>query len=158
MKKISFLFVFTTFLLFPQCFASQAFNAPVPSGGKTVSSGSSATVNILYTEVSLKEITDFYKNTLTNETDIKWHTAKHRDKSIIYDWGNRDWHKIDIVDRGKDKGILVTIKKDSWTWIIGTLVIRFVGVFIVLIVLMVTLYVSGYIFSSGNVKTGNEKS
>ncbi len=40
----------------------------------------------------------------------------------------------------------VTVVQDSWTWIIGTLVIRFIGVLIVLSILMIALYISGTIF------------
>ncbi len=39
------------------------------------------------------------------------------------------------------------IMKDSWTWIIGTLVLRYIGVFIVLIVLLIGMTVSGAIIS-----------
>jgi Na+-transporting methylmalonyl-CoA/oxaloacetate decarboxylase gamma subunit len=37
--------------------------------------------------------------------------------------------------------------KDNWTWIIGTLILRFVGVFVVLLFLLIGMYVSGWIIS-----------
>jgi Na+-transporting methylmalonyl-CoA/oxaloacetate decarboxylase gamma subunit len=37
--------------------------------------------------------------------------------------------------------------KDNWTWIIGTLVLRFIGVFVVLLFLRVGMYISGTIIS-----------
>lgn len=37
--------------------------------------------------------------------------------------------------------------KDNWTWIIGTLVLRYIGVFIVLIVLLFGMTISGAIIS-----------
>jgi hypothetical protein len=37
--------------------------------------------------------------------------------------------------------------KDNWTWIIGTLILRYIGVFVVLIVLLIGMSVSGAIIS-----------
>jgi len=76
---------------------------------------------------------------------------------ILYDWGSREWHKIAIRRCDSGPCTLVTIRKDSWTWIIGTLIIRFVGVFVVLVVIMIMLIVSGRIFSSADTKKGKEK-
>jgi Na+-transporting methylmalonyl-CoA/oxaloacetate decarboxylase gamma subunit len=41
----------------------------------------------------------------------------------------------------------IVISKDNWTWIIGTLILRFFGVFMVLIVLLGAMSVSGAIIS-----------
>lgn len=59
---------------------------------------------------------------------------------------NRPWHSITILKGDNGVTTVVTIK-DNWTWIIGTLVIRFVGVFVVLFVLYVALSFSGAIIS-----------
>jgi hypothetical protein len=37
--------------------------------------------------------------------------------------------------------------KDRWTWIIGTLVLRYIGVFVVLCFLLIGMTVSGAIIS-----------
>jgi len=37
--------------------------------------------------------------------------------------------------------------KDRWTWIIGTLVLRYIGVFVVLLFLLLGMIVSGAIIS-----------
>ena len=37
--------------------------------------------------------------------------------------------------------------KDNWTWIIGTLVLRYIGVFVVLLVLLIGMSISGAIIS-----------
>jgi hypothetical protein len=42
----------------------------------------------------------------------------------------------------------VVIAKDRWTWIMGTLILRYVAVFIVLLVLYVGMKFSGAIISS----------
>ncbi len=56
------------------------------------------------------------------------------------------WHSITISKGGKD-GTDVVIVKDNWTWIIGTLVLRYIGVFMVLMILFIGMSVSGKIIS-----------
>jgi hypothetical protein len=41
----------------------------------------------------------------------------------------------------------IVLMKDNWTWIMGTLTLRFFGVFAVLMVLYVVLLISGAIIS-----------
>lgn len=138
-------------------YASEHFNAPLPAGGKIFLSEKSNIVNLQYGNLSFKEITNFYKNEFQNKDDIDWNEFEKSERILIYDWGNRKWHRINIVDKGHGKGILVTISKDSWTWIIGTLAIRFVGVFVVLIILMIALYISGSLISLSKAKTEDKK-
>lgn len=158
MNKLSLFLVMTILIALPRLYASENFQAPIPAGGKLLPTDNSANVNYHYEELSLKEIKSFYKNEFKDEADINWNELKDRSRIIIYDWGNQKWHKINIIDKGHDKGLLITISKDSWTWIIGTLVIRFVGVFAVLVILMIALYISGSILSLGKEKINNEKS
>jgi len=47
--------------------------------------------------------------------------------------------------------------KDNWTWIMGTLLLRFIGVFIVLLVLFLALSVSGAIISRIVKPEGDQK-
>lgn len=139
---------------------SAYFQASVPPGGKVQPSDNEATITLQYEKLSLQGITDFYENEFKGNPDIDWNELHDRGRLVLYDWGNKKWHKIDVVDKGQGAGTLITITKDSWTWIVGTLVIRFVGVFIVLIVLMIALYISGRIFSLsgfGNAQTENKK-
>ena len=56
------------------------------------------------------------------------------------------WHSITISKDAKD-GTHIAIVKDNWTWIIGTLVLRYIGVFVVLMVLFVGMTVSGKLIS-----------
>ena len=59
----------------------------------------------------------------------------------IEDQGGSKWHAIKISKTGGAK-TTVTIVKDNWTWIMATLLIRFTGVFIVLLVLWIFLNIS----------------
>jgi len=38
--------------------------------------------------------------------------------------------------------------KDNWTWIIGTLILRYIGVFVVLMIVLLGMVVSGKIITS----------
>ena len=51
------------------------------------------------------------------------------------------------ISKNGKAGTTVTIAKDSWTWIIGTLILRYVGVFVVLMVLFLGMNLSGNIIS-----------
>jgi len=129
--------------------ASESFEAPVAPDGEVVPSRESGTVTIQYTGTSIEQLKQFYQTELENEPDINWKESKDEKAIVIHDWGNRQWHKIQLHDRGSGQGVEVTIYKDSWTWIVGTLVIRFVGVAVVLIILMVALMISGKLMSAG---------
>ena len=56
------------------------------------------------------------------------------------------WHSISI-SKGKSKETSVVIDKLTWTWIAATLFLRFVGVFVVLLVLFVALAILGAFIS-----------
>jgi hypothetical protein len=89
--------------------------------------------------------------------DIKFRDWKNA--TYIEDDGNRPWHSITISKMGANEST-VSIVKDNWTWIIGTLVLRYVGVFMVLMVLFLGMFVSGKIISKSvesmeAKKTGN---
>lgn len=128
-----------------QLFADGSFQVPLPPDGKVIDADKPNRI-IKHYSVSMDEIVAFYKTALQDQTEIKWQ-HKEADKSIkIFDWGNQKWHKITITQENGYVSVLVN--KDSWTWITGTLIIRFIGVFIVLIILMISLYISGSIMSS----------
>lgn len=77
----------------------------------------------------------------------KYPDARYRDwetEMYIEDQGISKWHAIRISKKDGPK-TFVTIQKDNWTWIISTLIIRFTGVFVVLLVLWVTLNIAIYI-------------
>ncbi|HNR11880.1 MAG TPA: hypothetical protein PKM59_01040 [Thermodesulfobacteriota bacterium] len=99
----------------------------------------------LGTSLSHDEAFSFYKEYLEGKEDIQirdWEKATY-----IEDDGSLPWHSITIEKQPVQGMTRVTIAKDSWTWIIGTLVLRFIGVFVVLSILYGGLVVSGAILS-----------
>lgn len=110
--------------------AEDFLGAPVMTGGTTVRA-EKRLLEKSY-DFSREQVLDFYKGILKDVQDLKF--WERSDRSEIYEYGNQPWQKITISENGKGQ-TLVTIEKDSWTWILGTLTIRFVGVFVVLVVL-----------------------
>jgi hypothetical protein len=110
--------------------AEDFLGAPVMPGGTTVK----AEKRLLEKSYDFprEQVLDFYKGILKDVQDLKF--WERSDRSEIYEYGNQPWQKITISENGKGQ-TLVSIEKDSWTWILGTLTIRFVGVFVVLVVL-----------------------
>lgn len=96
--------------------------------------------------MSHDEILRFYKSFLKDKKDIKF--REWEEATCIEDDGNKKWHSITIYKKPCKNGIKVIIKKDSWTWIIGTLLLRYIGVFVVLMTLFVALSISGRIISA----------
>ena len=98
----------------------------------------------MYSPLSHDETLVFYKNALKGHRNIKFRDWK--DATHIEDNGNLSWHSITISKDGK-KGSTIVILKDNWTWILGTLILRYIGVFIVLLCLLVCMSISGAIIS-----------
>ncbi len=94
--------------------------------------------------LSHDDILAFYQEALEAYKDIKFRDRE--DVTRIEDNGNLAWHSITISKRDK-AGTKVTIVKDNWTWIIGTLMLRYVGVFVVLLFLYLGMAFSGAIIS-----------
>jgi hypothetical protein len=94
--------------------------------------------------VSHDQAVEFYRKALEGFQDIKFRDWK--DATYIEDDGNLKWHSI-TISKQDTGGTTIVIVKDNWTWIMGTLILRFVGVFVVLLVLMVGMYFSGAIIS-----------
>jgi len=99
----------------------------------------------LKTDLSHDQVLAYYREALKGYENIKYRNWKN--DTYIEDDGNMPWHSITISKKDAD-GARVEIVKDSWTWIIGTLVLRYVGVFMVLMVLFLTMTFSGKIISS----------
>ena len=93
------------------------------------------------TKLSHDELLAFYKEEFKSSEDIKY--RDWADATYIEDDGARKWHSITI---SKDNGnATVIVSQDSWTWIIGTLILRYIGVFIVLLILYAGMQISGKI-------------
>jgi hypothetical protein len=122
--------------------ADDFLGAPVLPGGNIVVSREDRLEKTY--DMPYDEVVKFYKEALK---DFKYVKVWDRGNSMyMEDHLNRPWHSITILKGDNGVTTVVTIK-DNWTWIIGTLVIRFVGVFVVLFVLYVALSFSGAIIS-----------
>jgi len=116
--------------------------APVlPQGTTTKKTGSRLEMK---TDLSHDQVVSFYREALKDFQDIKFRNWK--EATYIEDDGKMPWHSITVL-KGGEKGTEITIVKDNWSWIIGTLVLRFVGVFVVLMILLLGMSLSGSIIS-----------
>jgi len=141
-KMISTLFILS--LLIPYTLGAEEFlGAPVVDGARPT----------LKTDVRLElkvplshdEIVDYYRKALATSKDIKF--REWQDATYIEDDGNRQWHSI-TISKGEGSSTSVVIMKDNWTWIIGTLILRYIGVFVVLLILYLGMSISGRIITS----------
>jgi hypothetical protein len=116
------------------------WEAPVMPGGTLVKTEDTA-VFISY-NLPYDQVLAWYKKSLENYKDEKYRDWK--EQMYIEDQGGAKWHSIGIY---KDGGASTTVKivKDNWTWIFSTLLIRFAGVFVILIILWILLSISNAI-------------
>jgi hypothetical protein len=121
--------------------AEDFLGAPVIPGGKTLKQTErrlEKAYNITYDDAL-----NFYKEQFKDERDIKFRYRKH--ETYIEDDGNRPWHSITFSKADKPE-LIVIYAKDSWTWILGTLILRFLGVFVILVALYLGLALSDVFF------------
>lgn len=142
MKKTILLIIFIFFLLPSFAVADDFLGAPVISGGNIVKKTDAKLE--MTTDMTHDEALAFYRDALNDQADIKFRDWK--DATYIEDDGKLDWHSITISKKG-DSGTDIVIAKDSWTWIIGTLVLRYIGVFVVLLFLFLGMSISGKIIA-----------
>jgi len=148
MKKTTLLITFFLFLS-PAILAAEDFlGAPIVPQSK-ISLKTENRLEII-SPLSHDAVLEFYTKAFEGNSDIRFQDSK--DQTYIEDEGALPWHAITISKRYTD-GTAVVIIKDNWTWIIGTLVLRFVGVFVVLLVLFLGMSLSGSIISRW-MKTG----
>lgn len=141
MKKIMFLLLVS--LLFPLTSNAKDFlGAPVIPQGKAIQKTDLRLE--LKTPLSHDEVVSFYREALKDFENIKFREWKHA--TYIEDDGKMPWHSITISKGGKDSTDVVIVK-DSWTWIIGTLVLRYIGVFMVLMLVFLGMSLPGKIIS-----------
>lgn len=144
MKKRHILLIIA-FVFICSTLNAQGNHYPVPKDGTLITNNDSDDQVYLYKTITLADIEIFYKHEFKETNDVNWNKTAGINGFILDDWGNKNWHKITVIDKGKE-GIEITIQPDRWTWIIGTLIIRFIGVLIVLSALMIFIYISGYFF------------
>jgi hypothetical protein len=122
--------------------AEEFLGAPLVPGGTTIEKTEKS--GELKTELSHAEALDFYKQALKDFKDIKF--REWEEATYIEDDGKRNWHSITISKEDK-AGTTIVVMKDSWTWIMGTLILRYIGVFVVLLFLLLGMTLSGAIIS-----------
>jgi hypothetical protein len=142
MKKYMFLLM-GIFLIFPVFSNAEEFlGAPVIPDGKAIKKTDSRLE--IKTSLTHDQVLAYYRDALKGLEDIKFREWK--DATYIEDDGKLRWHSI-TISKGDEKETILVIMKDSWTWIIGTLILRYVGVFAVLMVLFLGMSASGGIIS-----------
>lgn len=152
MKTVFLVLLFSIISLSAYSHAEDFLGAPVVPEAKVVLKSDSRLE--LVSPLPHDKILEFYKEALKNSEDIRYRDWK--DATYIEDDGRRPWHSITISKQGKE-GTTIVIVKDNWTWILGTLVLRFIGVFVVLLLLFVGMSASGAIISRSVKKMGGEK-
>lgn len=149
MKKCLFLYL-VLFMIVPAYSAAEDFlGAPVISQGKIIDKTDSRLE--LKTDKSHDEVVEFYRTSLREFPDIKFRDWP--DSTYIEDDGKLLWHSITISKEDRN-GTAIIIMKDNWTWIMGTLILRYIGVFAVLIILLIGMSISGAIISKTVGKVG----
>lgn len=154
MKKLILLVLFAFFCMIATASlgAEDFLEAPVILQGKIIQKTDARLE--LKTELSHNEVLTFYREALKGLDDIKFRDWK--DATYIEDDGSRPWHSI-TISKGDSTATSIIIVKDNWTWIIGTLLLRYVGVFVVLMVLFLGMSVSGKIISRSVEKAETKK-
>ena len=123
-------------------YAEDFLGAPVIPEGKIVLRTESRLEMV--SPLSHDEVMGFYEEALKGYKDIKFRDWK--DATYIEDDGKLSWHSITISKQYKE-GTHIVIVEDNWTWIIGTLALRYIGVFMVLLILLLGMSASGAIIS-----------
>lgn len=141
MKKIVLIASFLTFIS-GSADAEKFLGAPVIPEGKVTQKLEDRLE--LKTDLTHDAVLSYYKEALSDYKNIKF--RDWRDATYIEDDGAMAWHSITISKKDQE-GASVVIVKDSWTWIIGTLVLRYIGVFMVLMILFLAMSFSGKIIS-----------
>ena len=143
MKTIFWTVVIAFWMLSPNVsFAEDFLGAPVMPDGNVVSQ-TDERLEKTY-DVSYDAAVKFYQEVLKGEKDIKF--RDRGTQTFIEDHSNRRWHSITITKVADGRTDIVFLK-DNWTWILGTLTLRFFGVFVVLVVLYIALSISGAVVS-----------
>ncbi len=120
------------------------WGAPIMPGGKVVKTES----GIVYIEYDkpYNEVLAWYREAMKSHVDkeTKVEYAKFRDwedQMYIEDQGAAKWHSVSI-SKGTGPKTTLKIVKDNWTWVMSTLLIRYAGVFCVLIILWILLNIN----------------
>lgn len=152
MKNKMLALFFMHFIVFPHYLHAEEFlQAPVFPNVDVISKTDERLE--LKSNANHNDVLSFYQNVLKDLPDIKYREWKAA--TYIEDDGKLPWHSI-TISKTNQPGTRIVIMKDNWTWIIGTLVLRYVAVFVVLMVLFVGMNLSGTIISKSIRKPDNK--
>jgi hypothetical protein len=130
-------------IIFPaSSFGEDFLGVPIIPGGDTVMKTEKRLE--MKAPLSHDDVLRFYKEALRDHSDIKFRDWK--EATYIEDDGKLRWHSI-TISKGSENETTVVIVRDNWTWIIGTLILRYIGVFVVLLFLFLGMSLSGNIIS-----------
>ncbi|MFH1480563.1 MAG: hypothetical protein ABIG67_04795 [Pseudomonadota bacterium] len=150
MKKLTLLLIWIFLGTAIPVRAEEFLGVPLMAGGHAVKE--TKTMVLKAYNLSQEQVMDFYKASFKDQKDLKFRTrARHVE---FEEHGSLPWHKVTVAKNEKGETTTVLITKDSWTWILGTLLIRFIGVFIVLLILYLAMNVATGIIAR-SVQKGN---
>ncbi|MBU2549124.1 MAG: hypothetical protein KKB20_11960 [Proteobacteria bacterium] len=153
MKKILTITALIWMLGTPAAGAADFLGAPVMSGGRTISQSERE----LKTGYGLPaaRVADYYHQVF-GDAGSSLKIRERGGQVWIEDFEARPWHKI-VIESSPAGEAVVTITRDSWTWILTMLVFRFLGVFVVLLVLYLALSIfTAILYRSSRRPAGSE--
>jgi hypothetical protein len=139
-KTLRWIFFSIILVFVSPAFGTEFLGLPLPEGKVLEKTDTYIKLEV---PQSHEEILNFYKKLLKDEKDLKY--RDWAEMTYIEDDGARPWHSINIYKK-QGQNTIVQVNKDKWTWIIGTLTLRFIAVFVVLMVLQIALNISGQVF------------
>jgi hypothetical protein len=152
MMKIRLFITLVALLILPRIAGAEEFlTVPTTPDGTIINKTDSKME--FSTGLSHDEAVSFYEEKLKElkqDGDIKYRNWSA--VTYIEDDGKKPWHSITISKEPKDNQTTIVISKDNWSWIVSTLLLRFIGVFIVLIIVYFGLQISGFIISKSVAK------
>ena len=151
MKNYLYMFLVLSLIIPVSTKAEEFLGAPLIPEGKIIETSGKRLE--FKTDLSHDEALAYYKEALKGLADIKYREWKAA--TYIEDDGKLAWHSI-TISKDDEQGTNIVIMKDSWTWIMGTLLLRYIGVFVVLLFLLIGMSLSGAIISR-SVKKSEEK-
>lgn len=138
MKKTTLFLILLCLALPVPSWAEHFLEAPIIPGATIITKTDSRME--FKVDKSHDEVLNYYQKAFETQPDVKYREWKQA--TYIEDDGKMPWHSVTISKEGKQETSIIIVK-DNWTWIVGTLVLRFIAVFIVLLVLYVCMTLSG---------------
>jgi hypothetical protein len=122
--------------------AEDVFGLPLPPQARAVEK--TETTAVFKVRATHDQVLEYYREVLKDQKDVR--IREWAESTYVEDDGNAPWHSI-TISRADAEGTTVTIKKDNWSWILATVLLRFAGVFFVLSLLWLGISLSGAVIS-----------